>query len=319
MDSDVTSRGASCILLVFLAAVGEQGDVLNQDQRNFLHAYKSRCHPLAILRRSLETSLGLVSASESWAMVTSLNMRVERVVKHVEDKHKIVEKDVDTLRALQEHLLQFTDDKMQDEDHVAIPRCPQRVAECCRLLWVKNSQSFHTICSLANQPLTIFKDMRKIQGTDTIWCDGGSVAEMKEMKEANTSLAELVILLRQCVENCETSFQQLIVVWTTFEEQWESRKLRSRQRVTYVRFLTSFPYVYLFLSVALNYVIKKYQDICLQFGKTNISEKSFKFVKALLTSLENIVSHSTFSKNRWDECYDIVKTFSPQFKKMYEA
>ncbi|CAD7678263.1 unnamed protein product [Nyctereutes procyonoides] len=123
------------------------------------------------------------------------------------------------------------------------------------------------------------------------------------------TVVEVLTVLRNISAQCARVSGQVVASAGLRHQQWVERRLRSRQRQTYLHMLGSIkllsPVLYLILLlIALELV--NIHAVC---GKnTSEYQQYLKFLKSILQYMENLVAYTSQQKNKWSETIALTRT-----------
>uniref|UniRef100_A0A8C0YW05 ER membrane associated RNA degradation n=1 Tax=Canis lupus familiaris TaxID=9615 RepID=A0A8C0YW05_CANLF len=123
------------------------------------------------------------------------------------------------------------------------------------------------------------------------------------------TVVEVLTVLRNISAQCARASSQVVASAGLRHQQWVERRLRSRQRQTYLHMLGSIkllsPVLYLILLlIALELV--NIHAVC---GKnTSEYQQYLKFLKSILQYMENLVAYTSQQKNKWSETIALTRT-----------
>ncbi|KAM8937519.1 endoplasmic reticulum membrane-associated RNA degradation protein isoform 3-T3 [Lycaon pictus] len=123
------------------------------------------------------------------------------------------------------------------------------------------------------------------------------------------TVVEVLTVLRNISAQCARASGQVVASAGLRHQQWVERRLRSRQRQTYLHMLGSIkllsPVLYLILLlIALELV--NIHAVC---GKnTSEYQQYLKFLKSILQYMENLVAYTSQQKNKWSETIALTRT-----------
>nr|XP_025861627.1 endoplasmic reticulum membrane-associated RNA degradation protein isoform X2 [Vulpes vulpes] len=123
------------------------------------------------------------------------------------------------------------------------------------------------------------------------------------------TVVEVLTVLRNISTQCARASSQVVASAGLRHQQWVERRLRSRQRQTYLHMLGSIkllsPVLYLILLlIALELV--NIHAVC---GKnTSEYQQYLKFLKSILQYMENLVAYTSQQKNKWSETIALTRT-----------
>ncbi|XP_078349682.1 endoplasmic reticulum membrane-associated RNA degradation protein-like [Oculina patagonica] len=119
---------------------------------------------------------------------------------------------------------------------------------------------------------------------------------------------EVALLLRSIAQHGKVISEQICEAATVRYQQWQDRQLRQRQRANYKRLWSHLPSMFATLQLMVVVVIAELISLPTS-GEQRHRSIFIKFLKRCLQCSENMDSLSSASKNKWDECHTVGKTF----------
>nr|XP_008993652.4 endoplasmic reticulum membrane-associated RNA degradation protein isoform X5 [Callithrix jacchus] len=120
---------------------------------------------------------------------------------------------------------------------------------------------------------------------------------------------EVLVVLRSISKQCHHVSNQVTAASELRHMQWVERTLRSRQRLNYLRMLSSIRLLSPVLSLVLLLIVLELVNIHAVCGKsTHEYQQYLKFVKSILQYTENLVAYTSYEKNKWNETIHLTHT-----------
>ncbi|NXB41589.1 EMARD protein, partial [Eulacestoma nigropectus] len=128
---------------------------------------------------------------------------------------------------------------------------------------------------------------------------------------------EVVVVLRKISTQCHQVSQQVIAGAGLRYTQWMNKTLRSRQRHNYLRMLNSIKFLSPVLRLILLLITLELVSVHSVCKKNPFDYQQYlKFLKSLLQYTENLVTHTSPEKNKWDETMELTNKILIKIRKI---
>ncbi|XP_077613533.1 endoplasmic reticulum membrane-associated RNA degradation protein isoform X5 [Crocuta crocuta] len=122
------------------------------------------------------------------------------------------------------------------------------------------------------------------------------------------TVLEVLTLLRNISTHCARVSSQVAASAARRQQQWVERRLRSRQRQTYLHMLSSIKLLSPVLYLILLLIALELVNIHLVCGKTTYEYQQYlKFLKSLLRYVENLGVFTSPERNKWRETIALTR------------
>ncbi|KAF3831366.1 hypothetical protein GH733_000103 [Mirounga leonina] len=136
----------------------------------------------------------------------------------------------------------------------------------------------------------------------------GVVSDRDSLPTERTVL-EVLTVLRNISAHCARVSSQVAASVELRHQQWVERRLRSRQRQTYLHMLTSIKLLSPVLYLILLLIALELVNIHVVHGKNTYEYQQYlKFLKSILQYTENLVTYTSQQKNKWNETISLTRT-----------
>ncbi|KAF3831286.1 hypothetical protein GH733_000178 [Mirounga leonina] len=136
----------------------------------------------------------------------------------------------------------------------------------------------------------------------------GVVSDRDSLPTERTVL-EVLTVLRNISTHCARVSSQVAASVELRHQQWVERRLRSRQRQTYLHMLTSIKLLSPVLYLILLLIALELVNIHVVHGKNTYEYQQYlKFLKSILQYTENLVTYTSQQKNKWNETISLTRT-----------
>ncbi|XP_032263338.1 endoplasmic reticulum membrane-associated RNA degradation protein isoform X3 [Phoca vitulina] len=126
---------------------------------------------------------------------------------------------------------------------------------------------------------------------------------------AERTVLEVLTVLRNISAHCARVSSQVAASVELRHQQWVERRLRSRQRQTYLHMLTSIKLLSPVLYLILLLIALELVNIHVVHGKNTYEYQQYlKFLKSILQYTENLVTYTSQQKNKWNETINLTRT-----------
>nr|XP_035960251.1 endoplasmic reticulum membrane-associated RNA degradation protein isoform X3 [Halichoerus grypus] len=126
---------------------------------------------------------------------------------------------------------------------------------------------------------------------------------------AERTVLEVLTVLRNISAHCARVSSQVAASVELRHQQWVERRLRSRQRQTYLHMLTSIKLLSPVLYLILLLIALELVNIHVVRGKNTYEYQQYlKFLKSILQYTENLVTYTSQQKNKWNETINLTRT-----------
>lgn len=116
------------------------------------------------------------------------------------------------------------------------------------------------------------------------------------------AVLEVLAVLRNISAHCARASSQVAASAELRQRQWAERRLRSRQRQTYLHMLRSIALLSPVLYLILLLIALELVNIHVVLGKsTHEYQQYLKFLKSILQYVENLVVYTSQERNKWRE------------------
>ncbi|XP_064454446.1 endoplasmic reticulum membrane-associated RNA degradation protein isoform X4 [Mirounga angustirostris] len=123
------------------------------------------------------------------------------------------------------------------------------------------------------------------------------------------TVLEVLTVLRNISAHCARVSSQVAASVELRHQQWVERRLRSRQRQTYLHMLTSIKLLSPVLYLILLLIALELVNIHVVHGKNTYEYQQYlKFLKSILQYTENLVTYTSQQKNKWNETISLTRT-----------
>nr|XP_035960259.1 endoplasmic reticulum membrane-associated RNA degradation protein isoform X9 [Halichoerus grypus] len=123
------------------------------------------------------------------------------------------------------------------------------------------------------------------------------------------TVLEVLTVLRNISAHCARVSSQVAASVELRHQQWVERRLRSRQRQTYLHMLTSIKLLSPVLYLILLLIALELVNIHVVRGKNTYEYQQYlKFLKSILQYTENLVTYTSQQKNKWNETINLTRT-----------
>ncbi|XP_029800578.1 endoplasmic reticulum membrane-associated RNA degradation protein isoform X5 [Suricata suricatta] len=123
------------------------------------------------------------------------------------------------------------------------------------------------------------------------------------------AVLEVLAVLRSISAHCARVSGQVAASAELRRRQWAERRLRSRQRQTYLRMLSSIKLLSPVLYLILLLIALELVNIHVVRGKTTYEYQQYlKFLKSILQYTENLVVYTSQQRNKWSEAITLTRT-----------
>ncbi|XP_032263337.1 endoplasmic reticulum membrane-associated RNA degradation protein isoform X2 [Phoca vitulina] len=123
------------------------------------------------------------------------------------------------------------------------------------------------------------------------------------------TVLEVLTVLRNISAHCARVSSQVAASVELRHQQWVERRLRSRQRQTYLHMLTSIKLLSPVLYLILLLIALELVNIHVVHGKNTYEYQQYlKFLKSILQYTENLVTYTSQQKNKWNETINLTRT-----------
>ncbi|XP_006751985.2 endoplasmic reticulum membrane-associated RNA degradation protein-like isoform X1 [Leptonychotes weddellii] len=123
------------------------------------------------------------------------------------------------------------------------------------------------------------------------------------------TVLEVLTVLRNISAHCARVSSQVAASVELRHQQWVERRLRSRQRQTYLHMLTSVKLLSPVLYLILLLIALELVNIHVVHGKNTYEYQQYlKFLKSILQYTENLVTYTSQQKNKWNETISLTRT-----------
>ncbi|KAJ6664598.1 hypothetical protein lerEdw1_006171 [Lerista edwardsae] len=130
---------------------------------------------------------------------------------------------------------------------------------------------------------------------------------------------EIVVVLRQISTQFHQVLSQVISVCETRYMQWMNKSLRSRQRNNYLRMRRSIKLLSPVLQLILIFIALELVHIHTACEKNPPEHQQYlKFLKMILRYMENLVTHTSAGKNKWEEAMELTRKASINIRTFLE-
>uniref|UniRef100_A0A452R2V1 ER membrane associated RNA degradation n=2 Tax=Ursus americanus TaxID=9643 RepID=A0A452R2V1_URSAM len=123
------------------------------------------------------------------------------------------------------------------------------------------------------------------------------------------TVLEVLTVLRNISAHCTRVSSQVAASAELRHQQWVERRLRSRQRQTYLHMLSSIKLLSPVLYLILLLIALELVNIHVVHGKNTYEYQQYlKFLKSILRYTENLVVYTSQQKNKWNETINLTRT-----------
>ncbi|XP_021548822.1 endoplasmic reticulum membrane-associated RNA degradation protein isoform X2 [Neomonachus schauinslandi] len=135
------------------------------------------------------------------------------------------------------------------------------------------------------------------------------VVSDRDSLPAERTVLEVLTVLRNISAHCARVSSQVAASVELRHQQWVERRLRSRQRQTYLHMLTSIKLLSPVLYLILLLIALELVNIHVVHGKNTYEYQQYlKFLKSILQYTENLVTYTSQQKNKWNETISLTRT-----------
>ncbi|XP_073750344.1 endoplasmic reticulum membrane-associated RNA degradation protein isoform X2 [Callorhinus ursinus] len=136
----------------------------------------------------------------------------------------------------------------------------------------------------------------------------GVVSDWDSLSAERTVL-EVLTVLRNISTHCARVSSQFAASVELRYQQWVERRLRSRQRQTYLHMLTSIKLLSPVLYLILLLIALELVNIHVVHGKNTYEYQQYlKFLKSILQYVENLVTYTSQQENKWNKTINLTHT-----------
>ncbi|XP_032449171.1 endoplasmic reticulum membrane-associated RNA degradation protein isoform X5 [Lynx canadensis] len=123
------------------------------------------------------------------------------------------------------------------------------------------------------------------------------------------TVLEVLTVLRNITAHCARVSSQVAASAELRQRQWVERRLRSRQRQTYLHMLSSIKLLSPVLYLILLLIALELVNIHVVHGKNTCEYQQYlKFLKSILQYTENLVVYTSQERNKWNEAIVLTRT-----------
>ncbi|XP_042796262.1 endoplasmic reticulum membrane-associated RNA degradation protein isoform X1 [Panthera leo] len=123
------------------------------------------------------------------------------------------------------------------------------------------------------------------------------------------TVLEVLTVLRNITAHCARVSSQVAASAELRQRQWVERRLRSRQRQTYLHMLSSIKLLSPVLYLILLLIALELVNIHVVHGKNTCEYQQYlKFLKSILQYTENLVVYTSQERNKWNEAIILTRT-----------